>query len=316
MVEIESSSNRREDVRRSGSYEMNKAELIREMKEHTRRNYEKVIPFLIEDFFNQSYGEAAARSQFDELAKVCRPDKDMRILDLGSGYGFLVSHMVESRFDCYGADIDTDACSLAKKLLAIHNQNPERIKVCTQDGAGYHTGFKDAFFHLIHMHFVVEHVANIDHLFKEISRITKPGGKVYFICPNYLVPYEPHYAVFLLMWFPKSVNRLYLRLRGRNDAFLDSLNPVTPRIERTMVRHGFEFTRVGDKRWLEAFSSGMTENRAVGLQNLIKLVNLLRLHFLIRLMTKLGFYTPLIYVLEKGPDRARGAREAERDEAE
>lgn len=278
---------------------MNKAELIKEMKEHTRKNYEKVIPFLTEDFFNQNYGEEAARSQLAELSEVCRLDENMRILDLGSGYGFFVSHMVERDLDCYGIDIDQEVCDLARRLLAMKNQNPNKIKIGTQDEAGYHTEFEDVFFDLIHMHFVLEHVTNIDGLFKEISRITKPGGKVYFISPNYRCCYEPHYGVFLFKWLPKSVNKLYLKFRGRNDSFLDSLSLVTPKIEKTMTRHNFKFVRIGDKRWIEAFCLNRTENRAIVLQKIIKLVNLLRLHFVVRLLAKLGFYTPLIYLLEK-----------------
>lgn len=139
------------------------------MKEHMEKNYEKVISWSIEDLFKQNCGEKAAQSQFEQLQEVYRLSENMKILDLGCGYGFFVSHMLEKGFDCYGVDIDRETCSLAKALLEMKDQDSKRIRISAQTDAGYSTGFRDALFDLVHMYFVMEHVANIDDLFNVMS---------------------------------------------------------------------------------------------------------------------------------------------------
>jgi SAM-dependent methyltransferase len=68
---------------------------------------------------------------------------------------------------------------------------------------------------------VYEHVPNDVQLFREIYRVLKPGGMLFFSGPNWLFPIEPHYFLPFLHWLPPKWAGRYLRLTGMGEEYYE-----------------------------------------------------------------------------------------------
>ncbi len=90
--------------------------------------------------------------------------------------------------------------------------------------------FPDATFDVVVSNHVFEHVGDLeqqeDHL-REIRRVLREDGFVYFAVPNRWTVVEPHFRLAFLSWVPSSVRSAYLRL-SRRGAFYDC-NPPSHR---------------------------------------------------------------------------------------
>jgi hypothetical protein len=67
-------------------------------------------------------------------------------------------------------------------------------------------------------------------------RVTRPGGVVYVHTPNAWSWYEGHYKLLWVPFLPRTLGRLYLRLRGRPTAYLGTLRRLTPAALRRAFR--------------------------------------------------------------------------------
>ena len=58
-------------------------------------------------------------------------------------------------------------------------------------------------FDVIFSNFVLEHVNELDLSFKGMVTVLNPNGVMVHRCPNYLIPFEPHYNIPLVPLFPQ-----------------------------------------------------------------------------------------------------------------
>ncbi len=74
-----------------------------------------------------------------------------------------------------------------------------------------------------------------------MCRVVRDGGMIHIICPDYRGTYEGHYRIAWIPLFPKKLAKLYLKLRGKNPAYLQTLNYTTkPLIESYLHEIKFE----------------------------------------------------------------------------
>jgi 2-polyprenyl-3-methyl-5-hydroxy-6-metoxy-1,4-benzoquinol methylase len=281
---------------------MDAGELERKMIRHLAEIYGRVIPrtYKIEQFFADNYSLHKAKQQFELMNALVAFGKNQKILDMGHGFGFFLLFLLESGYDAYGADIDPECVRLSRELLEQHGHDPSRAALVGIDRQWFRTGFPTAFFDVVTLNFVVEHVSDISSLFREIARITRPGGRTVMICPNYLLGYEPHYYLFLPKVLPRDLVRLYLKLTGRNSRFIDSITYVTPRVQKVLDRYFSSVENIGSAMWEEMFRLGDAGGgRSIHVTRLVKTVRRLHLLPFVRLLSRLGFYTPLVYVATK-----------------
>ncbi len=78
-------------------------------------------------------------------------------------------------------------------------------------------------FDLIFSNNVIEHIPDWQAALAAMNSVLAQGGRMIHACPNYTVPYEPHYGVPVFRRFPKLSRRLFLP-SGSNPEIWDSLN--------------------------------------------------------------------------------------------
>ena len=94
-------------------------------------------------------------------------------------------------------------------------------------------------FDLIFSNNVIEHISNLDESFAQMVAVMKKGGEMRHACPNYALPYEPHFNIFMIPFAEKFSSFLI-----KKDWDIDlwrGLNFVTARKVRRLARaHGLE----------------------------------------------------------------------------
>lgn len=146
-----------------------------------------------------------------------------RVLDVGCGTGGFILAISKFVNSANGVDPDQKAitiCRLKKRALKAENVD---FKV----GKAERLPFENDYFDIVYCYTVLEHVDDVGKSIKEMVRVVKPGGVIYIEAPNYFSCFEGHYKVFWLPMFPKKIASLYLKLRGRNPAFLKTVNYLT-----------------------------------------------------------------------------------------
>jgi SAM-dependent methyltransferase len=155
--------------------------------------------------------------------------KDLRLLELGAGLGLTVA-TARLRYgaEAYGLEPGGEEFSgtyeLGRQLLEGCQLNSDILV----NGVGERMPFPDQSFDAVISSNVLEHVADPAKVLAECFRVLRPGGTCHMVIPNFGSWWEGHYG---LLWLPHSphwLGRLRVRLAGRDPAYVDTLQLVTP----------------------------------------------------------------------------------------
>jgi ubiquinone/menaquinone biosynthesis C-methylase UbiE len=160
----------------------------------------------------------------EKLKKIFPDFKGYRILEIGSGTGGLGVALSLTGTKVFG--IEPSPFGVAASIERAKRYPDSSAYFCV--GKAECLPFKDGFFDLVISSAVLEHVGDIGETIREMYRVLKPNGKIYHEIPNYLFPIEPHYKIMWVPLMPKSLGRIYAKLRGKNPLFLNHLNYTTP----------------------------------------------------------------------------------------
>lgn len=167
--------------------------------------------------------------------------RGLKLLEVGAGLGLTVA-TARLRFgaEAYGLEPGGEEFSgtyeLGRQLLEGCHLDPDFLV----NGVGEHIPFPDQSFDAVISSNVLEHVADPATVMKECFRVLRPGGVCHMVIPNFGSWWEGHYG---LLWLPHSphwLGRLRVRLAGRDPAYVDTLQLITPGKM---------------KRWIAPFSS-------------------------------------------------------------
>ena len=174
-----------------------------------------------------------------------RKSHELKYLDIGVGYGISLLRCIKEGFGVVGIEPGKGVgfegrYEVAKQLLDANGVS-DVSNVLYDCSGGEMSCFEDNTFDVVYSFSVLEHVDNIERVLSEARRVLKKGGFMYMNMPNYNSFAELHYNTF---WIPflfksKKLARLYVRLRGRKDYYIDEMTFVTPRMIRMMARKVF-----------------------------------------------------------------------------
>ena len=161
-------------------------------------------------------------AHLDRVRRVAGADALVgRILNVGCGTGGFNVLASTAGAQTVGIDESWEAiaiCGLkaAKAGGAFLQAHSERLPFC--DGA----------FDFVYCFSVIEHVHSVEESIHEIVRVTRPGGVIYLHTANAWSWYEGHYKLLWVPFLPRAIARMYLWLRARPTAYLDTLLRLTP----------------------------------------------------------------------------------------
>jgi len=149
-----------------------------------------------------------------------------RVLEIGAGLGLTSAFLHLSGVDVTplepgeaGFILTRDVGAAAIEWLGAGTLSWLRSPVASLSGPAHGQ------FDLIFSVNVLEHIADLDAAFAAMAGVLAPGGVMVHSCPNYAVPYEPHYGMPLVPFFPRAM--AWLRPSLWADPVWRSLNFVT-----------------------------------------------------------------------------------------
>lgn len=138
---------------------------------------------------------------------IATPLSDSICLDIGCSSGIITTLLASQFKRIIGVDLDVLGLGA---ISPSHKAQAQFI-----NGDAMTLPFGDGVIDVVICAQIYEHVPSDVVLAKEIYRILKPGGIVFFSGPNWLFPIEPHYHMLFLHWLPANIADYWLRLRGR-----------------------------------------------------------------------------------------------------
>ena len=133
------------------------------------------------------------------------------ILEIGSGAGILTAWLLLNKLDIRGIEPSALGFHFQEDIFSAvldhFNLPPNRIFDMTAEEL---TPEKLGKFHIIFSINVMEHVPvkNLELVFSRMKSVMLDDGIMYHHCPNYIVPFEPHYGIPLIPFFPQITGRL------------------------------------------------------------------------------------------------------------
>lgn len=128
------------------------------------------------------------------------------ILDWGCGRGRSVARLREQGHEAHGVDIDPMPIRNGSSLLRDRGLDPNTVLHHLDEIAG----LQDQQFDCIFSEEVLEHVADLPAVLREMRRLTKPGGVGIHVFPASRAIYEEHIHMPLVHWLPKRPVRKWL----------------------------------------------------------------------------------------------------------
>lgn len=135
-------------------------------------------------FAEKKYYEKQTKDD-EHLAKIIKAlkfQKESRIMDLGTGTGYISFNLAKSNMtlQVIGLDIVTNTLK-ANTEKAIQEQI-DNIKFVEYNGVDI--PFKDNSFDCIVSRYAMHHFVEVEKSFKEIYRVLKPGGQLFISDPT------------------------------------------------------------------------------------------------------------------------------------
>lgn len=201
----------------------------KEIKDKVRSSYGEYFSSIsgvgIDKIVNDALSFEKPHEQIALIKKFSLEVREKKLLEVGSGFGnFIVVARKEYGIDAYGIEPSGDGFDnsliLAKNVLLDNELSPDIIV----DAKGEALPFVDNLFDICYSSNVLEHVDDPKKVLSEMIRVTKPGGIIQVVVPNYGSFFEGHYAMFYLPYQPKWFWKLCIKFVLKRDlSFVDTL---------------------------------------------------------------------------------------------
>ena len=103
-----------------------------------------------------------------------------RVLEVGVGAGTDFLQWVRSGAEAHGVDLTEEAIQNTESRLALYGLEAASLQCCNAE----RLPFDDGFFDISYSWGVIHHANDMEQVFSEIYRVTRPGGKVKIMVYN------------------------------------------------------------------------------------------------------------------------------------
>jgi SAM-dependent methyltransferase len=161
------------------------------------------------------------------VAPLLRPG--MHVLEVGCGIGLLASFLRQSGVDITGLEPGASGFGFMPEIgSAILCRLPQHLGAPWLGiGAEQLDRATHGQFDLIYSTNVLEHIPDLAGAFRGMASVLAPGGIMVHLCPNYTVPYEPHFGIPLVPFFTRATAHLYRKATKRLPGVWEGLNFIT-----------------------------------------------------------------------------------------
>ncbi|ACZ13233.1 class I SAM-dependent methyltransferase [Sulfurospirillum deleyianum] len=209
--------------------------LYADVLKNYRELRKKLVPSSSEEVLEDYINSICKINELPRFEKFFTSKKeDRRYLEIGSGFGFNLINAIQAGYNIVGIEPGKsigfeDRFNLALKLIEANGISPAEQYLYDMVAENL-SHFENETFDMVFSIAVLEHVRDIKKSLSEAQRVLKKQGIMYMNIPNYNSFFEGHYT---MLWLPyvllyKPLAKLYVRLRGRSDFFIDELNFTTP----------------------------------------------------------------------------------------
>lgn len=149
----------------------------------------------------------------------------LRILEVGAGLGLLSIWLHRLGHEVVALEPAALAFGLFDATRReIWSACGENTPTLYEGGAETLTPEDHGSFDFIFSINVMEHIGALEEAFAAIAAVLRPGGVWLNSCPNYWIPYEPHYAIPMVPGAPGLTRRLFAGTIDPNPDTWDTLN--------------------------------------------------------------------------------------------
>ena len=181
----------------------------------------EVIDRVVNSWMND---ESNSKHRFDYI-ETFAPEAE-RILDMSSGCGSCVFYGLIHGYDMFG--IEPEEWKNEFNIMKAKEYGyPEDWFHRFSRGVGENLPYPDNTFDCVTSYQTLEHVQDVSRCIGELFRVTKSGGAVNIIAPDYRSTFEAHYQLPWLPLMPCILAKLYLRLLKKPTVGLDTINYIT-----------------------------------------------------------------------------------------
>lgn len=173
---------------------------------HTFANEARVTLALVEKFLNS----------------------EMRILEVGAGICLFAIFLRSENYHVVGLEPAlggfSDFAKIKNAVLAYYSDIAiDILSISAQELDGQ----KHGEFDLIYSNNVIEHIPDLCPTFSAMTGVLSKNGLMVHGCPNYVIPYEPHFGIPVIKKFPELSRRLFPKRIETNSDLWDSLNFIS-----------------------------------------------------------------------------------------
>ncbi len=178
-----------------------------------------------------------ARHSLELISPYIEPGD--RILEIGSGIGALGAFLTHKGFDIVGLEPGGEGFARIKVLADFVREeahaNFQSLDIDISTAAPAALGDFDRIISFR----VLEHVWDLEGAFGAMVALLRDGGEMIHICPNYFVPYEPHFGAPVFGAAPWLTKKLFSSRVSRAPELWDSLNFISAgRVKKLCLNNG------------------------------------------------------------------------------
>ena len=152
---------------------------INESINDTRKGFEE--SFAEAGFYNRQTQDSEHLNKILEFVKI---SEGMRILDLGTGSGYLSFPIAKNNPGCEVIGLDIVNAALETNRMRADSEGIKNLLFISYDGIDF--PFEEKSFDLVVTRYALHHFPDIEHSIGEVSRVLKNGGRLFISdpCPN------------------------------------------------------------------------------------------------------------------------------------